>query len=111
MDSAGREGKRLSDQTGHHRMVVMARQQGVGQRTQAHQAAAHRALRQEERNDATWHDKVGHRRTAAIEEGWRIGHPLRISMSIARRYLSLDRWWAGPPKVAIAGVAGATSAG
>jgi hypothetical protein len=59
-------------------MIVMARQQRVCQRTQAHEASAHRPAWQEEWQDAAWYDKVGHQRAAAVEEGWCIGHSAKI---------------------------------
>jgi hypothetical protein len=69
-------------------MVIMARQQCVGQRTQADKTASDRPAWQEERQDAAGDDKVGHRRAAAVEEGWGIGHGAKIVASEARCYLS-----------------------
>jgi hypothetical protein len=68
-------------------MVLVAGQQRVGQGAEADQAAPHRAARQEERQDGAGNDKGRHRRAAAIEKGWRIGHRFKISGSPAACYL------------------------
>ena len=64
----------------------MAGQQGVGQRAQPDQAAAHRPARQEERRDAARHDDVGHRRAAAVQEGGCFGHCRNIGTACRAGY-------------------------
>ncbi len=76
----------LAGQPGDDGVVVVARQQRVGQRAQAHQAPAHRAARQEERQHPAGDDEVGDRRAAAVEEGRCIGHGPKIGSAAARGY-------------------------
>ena len=71
---AGREGERLARERGDARVVVMAREQRVGERAEADQAAADGAAGQEEGRDAAGHDDVGHVGPAAVEEGGSFGH-------------------------------------
>src|SRR5215472_14204762 len=58
----------------------MPGQQRVRQRAQAHQPTPHRPTWQEERGHAARHNDSGHRRAAAVEEGWCVGHRLNIGM-------------------------------
>ena len=96
---AGGESEGLADEAGDDRVVVVAGEQGLGERAEADEAAADRALREEERQNAARHDKVGHRRTAAIEEGWGVGHGVKIGGSGVWCYpaLAVVRWvaWYG----------------
>jgi hypothetical protein len=96
---AGREGKRLSHQHGHHRMVVVAGQQRIGQRAQAYKPASHRPLWEKERQDTPGHDKVGHGRAAAIKKSWRCRHRRKIGISQPRRYPGCPRGQGGLPRV------------
>ena len=80
------ERQRLPDKFGDHRVVVMPRQQRLGERAEADKPPTHRAVGQEEWQDAARHDEVGHRWTAAIEEGWCIGHRAKISAQAVRCY-------------------------
>ena len=94
---AGSKRQRLANQPRHHRMVVMARQQHLGQRAQAHEASAHRPAWQEERQHAARYHEVGDRRAAAVEEGWGIGHRRKIGIHEPCRYpgaggLRYRRW-------------------
>ena len=57
------------------RVVVVPGQQSVGQRAEADQPAAHRAVRQVEGRDAARHHDIGHRRAGGVEEGGRLRHP------------------------------------
>ena len=61
----------------------MTGEQGVRERPQPDQPPAHRATGQKERRHAARHDDVGHRRTAAVQEGRCIGH--RANIGIVRR--------------------------
>ena len=83
-----RQRQRLADKPGHHRVVVMAGQQCVGERPQPHEPAANRALGQEERQDAARDNDIGNRRAAGIKEGWSVGHARKIGGRDLRGYRS-----------------------
>jgi hypothetical protein len=58
----------------------MTGQQGVRERAKPHKAAADRAAGQKKRHDATRDYDIWHRGTAAIQEGWGLGHGFNIGM-------------------------------
>ena len=68
----------------------MTGEQRVRQRPEAHQAPAHRAARQEERRDTARHDDVGHRWSAAVEEGGCFGHRPNIGIGCGAGYRPPD---------------------
>ena len=87
---AGRQRQRLPAKLRDDRVVVVPRQQRVGQRAQAHQPPPHRTPRQEERHHAARDDHVGHRGAANVEEHGGVCHVPRLAAYTPCRYRPIN---------------------